>query len=230
MWIMLVLIISTICYLPMYLEQLGCAVPDIFIQLKYFFVLIPIIFSLIYIKKKRGIKKWLRGLFVQKVGAEPLVLCGVIAFCGVLCTYLSDGKTIDGISLIFHAFYLFCMAALEEIAWRGFRLESLLQRKTENIAIRIVSMEWAIWHVPMWMIRNAVGMNEIFFWLIYTALVGTILGKCMVRYQNILVPMILHTVFNVCFLMPIQKGVIVVFFVWLLYTAWDRFTHNGGVL
>ena len=214
MWILFVWIISTICYLPLYCEQSGYAVPNVLLQIKYFFVVIPIIAALVCIKRKGNIKNWLHGLFAQKTGVEPFALCGVIAFCGVLCTNILGRETINGISLVFSIIYLFYMAALEEIAWRGFWLESLLQKKTEKTAILIVSLEWAVWHIPMWMIRNSLGMDEIVFWFIYTVLVGCILGKCMIRYRNILVPMILHTVFNVCFLMPVKMGVIVVLFIW----------------
>lgn len=86
MWILFVWIISTICYLPLYCEQLGYAVPNVLIQIKYFFVVIPIIAALVCIKRKGNIKNWLHGLFAQKTGVEPFALCGVIAFCGVLCT------------------------------------------------------------------------------------------------------------------------------------------------
>lgn len=215
MWIILVWVISTICYLPMYFEQLGYEVPNALVQMKYLFIVVPIIFSLIFVRRKISVKKWLSGLFVKKVGIESLILCGVIAVCGILCTSILSNEAWDGISLLFSTFYLFCMAALEEIAWRGFCLNSLLQKKTGRIAVLIVSLEWAVWHIPMWMIRNSIGLDEIAFWVIYTVLVGNILGTCMIRYKNILVPIILHTIFNVCFLMPIQMNVIAVLCIWV---------------
>lgn len=227
MWIILVWIISTICYLPLYFEKSGYAVPNALIQMKYLFVIIPIVFALICVKSRTSIMKWLGGLFVQKVGIEPFVLCGAIAFCGILCTNIFVKEAWTGISLLFGTLYLLCMAALEEIAWRGFYLESLMQKRTEGIAVLIVSLEWAVWHIPMWMIRNSVGLYEIVFWLLYTVLVGNILGKCMTRYKNILIPIILHTIFNVCFLMQIKIGVIVVLFLWVTVLIFEKIKGIG---
>ena len=62
----------------------------------------------------------------------------------------------------------------------------------------------------MWMIRNFIGIGEIIYWIIYTVIVGCILGKAIMRYRNILVPILLHTIFNVFFLMPIHINVFVV--------------------
>lgn len=215
LWIILVWIISALCYLPLYFEQLGYAVPNALLQMKFLFVIVPILFALVFVSRKTSIKKWIKGLFAQKVYMEPLILCGIIASCGIFCTSILEKKAWDGVALLFNTLYLFCMATLEEIAWRGFRLESILQKKTERIAIMTVSFEWTVWHIPMWMIRNAIGISEIAFWLMYTILVGNIIGKCMMRYKNILVPIILHTIFNVCFLMSIKAGVIVVLCIWI---------------
>lgn len=215
MRIIFVWIISAMCYIPLYFEQLGYAVPNLLLQMKYLFVAVPIIIALICVKRETDIKKWFSGLFAQKIGIEPLVLCGVIGFCGILCTSILNKQAWDGISSLFSILYLFCMATLEEIAWRGLYLESTLQKRTERIAVLIVSLEWAVWHIPMWAIRNSLSVKEIAFWLIYTVLVGSILCKSMIRYKNILVPIILHTIFNVCFLIPIKINVVVVLCVWI---------------
>lgn len=232
MWILFVWIVSAICYLPLYFEKSGYATPNVLIQMKYLFVIVPVIFALIYVRRRTSIKKWFRELFVHKIEIEAFVLCGLIAFCGILCTCIWDKVEWNVISLLFNVLYLLCMAALEEIAWRGFYLESMMQKKTKRIAVWIVSAEWAVWHIPMWMIRNSLGLNDVIFWLIYTTLVGNILGICMMRYKNIFVPIMLHTIFNVCFLMPIQIGMITVLCVWLgilvyFYMA-DRTDHNGN--
>ncbi len=215
MWIILVWIISTICYVPLYLERIGYSVPNALIQAKYLFVLVPIIFSLLFVGRKTSIKKWLHHLFTIKMEIEALVVCSVIAFCGIFCTSILDKEAWNEMSLLFSICYLFLMAILEEIAWRGFCLESVMKKRTAGIAVLIVSFEWAIWHIPMWMIRNSLGVNEVVFWLVYTVLVGNILGNCMIRYKNILVPIILHTIFNVCFLMKITISIMVVLGIWI---------------
>ena len=210
MWIIFVWIVSTFCYLPLHFERLGYVVPNTLIQMKYLFVIVPIIFGLICVRRRTSIKKWLGNLFASKIEFEAMGVCGVIALCGILCTSILNREAWNGVSLLFSTLYLFLMATLEEIAWRGFRLESML-RKTEKCAILVISLEWAIWHIPMWMVRNSLGLNEILFWLVYTVFVGNILGRFMIWYKNILVPIVLHIIFNLCFLMPIKINVMVVF-------------------
>lgn len=51
----------------------------------------------------------------------------------------------------------------------------------------------------MWVIRNSQGLIEVCVWIVYTVLVGIILGKCMTQYKNILAIAVLHTTFNVSF-------------------------------
>lgn len=208
MWVVLVWIVSTICYLPLLFDSLGFAVPSILQQTKYLFVAVPMVFSFICVKRHTSIKSWLGTLFARKIRVEPWVLCGVIALSGIVCTSIFNKKAWGEQSLLFSALYLFLMATLEEVAWRGFRLESLLKKK---YPILIVSLEWAIWHVPMWTIRNSIGLNDILFWLVYTALIGNILGRCMLRYKNIVVPIVLHTIFNLCFLLPIKANALIAF-------------------
>lgn len=140
MWIILVWIVSTFCYLPLYFERLGYAVPNILIQMKYLFVLVPIIFSLICVKRRTSIKKWLGNLFAPKIEYEAWAVCGVVALCGILCTSILNREAWSGVSILFSTLYLFLMATLEEIAWRGFRLESML-RKTEKCTILVISLE-----------------------------------------------------------------------------------------
>lgn len=210
MWIILVWVISTLCYLPMYFAGVGYIVPNTLIQMKYLFVVIPLFISLVCVKKEgRHIKKWFCNMLMQKAEIEAFALCSVIALCGISCTRILGKEAWNLETILFNTLYLFLMATLEEIAWRGYRLDSLL-KKTSKLAILVVSFEWAIWHIPMWMIRNSLRGNEIPFWLVYTLCVGVILGKCMTWYKNILVPIILHTIFNICFLIPIEKNVIIV--------------------
>ena len=89
------------------------------------------------------------------------------------------------------------MALIEEVVWRGYRLRIVAKNKKEMVAILFVSLEWAVWHIPMWTMRNLIGIGEIAFWILYTVIVGCVLGKSFMRYRNILVPIFLHDVFDV---------------------------------
>ena len=69
-------------------------------------------------KSKTSIKKWLYKLFAIKIEIEAFVVCGIIAFCGILCTSIINIKAWNEISSLLGIVYLFFMAMLEEIAWR----------------------------------------------------------------------------------------------------------------
>lgn len=44
---------------------------------------------MVYVKNKKiEIKKWPCNMFEQKVEFESFGLCSVIAFCGIVCTYI----------------------------------------------------------------------------------------------------------------------------------------------
>lgn len=211
MWMLLVWIISTICYVPLFISHQGMAVPSMIINLRYAFVFVPLFLTLVFLLRNKGIKKWLIEMFELRVQVGALVCCLIIGVTGILFTNMLTMQEWKLQTLLVGMAYLFLMALIEEVAWRGYRLRIVAKKtKTEMVAILFVSLEWAVWHIPMWMIRNFIGIGEIIYWIIYTVIVGGILGKAFMRYRNILVPILLHTIFNVFFLMPIHINVFVV--------------------
>lgn len=210
MWTLLVWIISTICYVPLFISHQGMEVPSMILNLKYFFVLVPIFLTLVFLLRNKGLKKWLIGMFEINVQVGALLFCLIIAVTGVLFTNILTMQEWELQTLLVGIAYLFLMALLEEVAWRGYRLRIVATNKKEMVAILLVSLEWAVWHIPMWMLRNLIGIGEIIYWILYTVIVGCILGKAFMRYRNILVPILLHTIFNVFFLMPIHINMFVV--------------------
>lgn len=210
MWTLLVWIISTICYVPLFITHQGMEVPSMILNLKYFFVLVPIFLTLVFLLRNKGLKKWLIGMFEINVQVGALLFCLIIAVTGVLFTNILTMQEWELQTLLVGIAYLFLMALLEEVAWRGYRLRIVATNKKEMVAILLVSLEWAVWHIPMWMLRNLIGIGEIIYWILYTVIVGCILGKAFMRYRNILVPILLHTIFNVFFLMPIHINMFVV--------------------
>jgi len=186
------------------------AVPSMILNLKYFFVLIPIFLTLVFLLRSKGLKKWLIGMFEIKVQIGALLFCLIIAVTGILFTNILTMQEWKIQTLLVGIAYLFLMALLEEVAWRGYRLRIVATNKKEMVAILLVSLEWSVWHIPMWMIRNFIGIGEIIYWILYTVIVGCVLGKAFMRYRDILVPILLHTIFNVFFLMPIHINMFVV--------------------
>lgn len=142
-------------------------------------------------------------MFESKFRVEALVFCVLVAVVGIFFSNILAVQEWEVQTLLVSMVYLLFMAFLEEVAWRGFRLSAVVQKKNKVVAILLVSIEWAVWHIPMWAMRNLIGIGEIVFWILYTVIVGCILGKAFIRYRNILVPILIHTIFNVCFLMSV---------------------------
>ena len=86
MWMLLVWIISTICYVPLFISHQGMAVPSMIINLKYTFVFVPLFPTLIFLLRNKGIKKWLIEMFELRVQVEALVCCLIIGVTGILFT------------------------------------------------------------------------------------------------------------------------------------------------
>ena len=118
------------------------------------------------------------------------------------------------ISLLTSCIYLFITAFIEEIAWRGFLLERLPFKKIKSVLF--VGAVWAVWHMPMWIIRNSLGMEQIVCLCIWTLLVSVVLGITYYQCRNILLSAIMHAIFNICYLAPVQYNIVVlatIFFV-----------------
>lgn len=222
MWTLLVWAFSAICYCPMYFSHQGADVPAMALNLKYLFILMPLFFTFLFLLRSKGVKKWAKGMFEFRFQPEAFTLCLIAAVVGVSLSTILTKQEWKPQSMLVGAAYLFCMAWIEETAWRGYRLKAVMRDRKDATAILLVSAEWAIWHIPMWVIRNGIGMGEIVFWILYTVTVGCILGKSFARYRNILVPVLLHTIFNVCFLMPIRINLVVVLSIWIAFVLFER--------
>lgn len=222
MWTILVWTISAICYVPLFIYRQGIAVPSVMLNLKYFFVLVPLFFTFGFLFRKKGIKKWITGMFECNMQSGALIFCLMIAVAGILFTNLLTMQEWKLQTSAAGIAYLFLMALIEEAVWRGYRLTTVAKSKKEMSAIGLVSLQWAVWHIPMWTVRNAIGIEELAFWILYTVIVGSILGKAYIRYRNILVPVILHTIFNVFFLMPIPINLVVVLSILIATTCFEK--------
>jgi len=128
------------------------------------------------------------------------------------------------ISLLTSCIYLLITAFVEEIAWRGFLLERLPFKKIKSVLF--VGAVWAVWHMPMWIIRNSLGMEQIVCLCIWTLLVSIVLGITYYQCRNILLIAIMHATFNICYLAPIQYNIVVlaiiIFVGTLLYKKSDK--------
>lgn len=128
------------------------------------------------------------------------------------------------ISLLTSCIYLLITVFVEEIAWRGFLLERLPFKKIKSVLF--VGAVWTVWHIPMWIIRNSLGIEQIICLCIWTLLISVVLGITYYQCRNILLITIMHATFNICYLAPIQYNIVVlaiiIFVGTLLYKKSDK--------
>lgn len=201
----------------MMLKQLEINFPNGLIYLKYFFILIPALVSIIFLIAEQNLKKYLICNF-KKVSLKEFFICIIIALVGVVITYCyAFTKKIDLFTdsmlvFIINGIYLFITALIEEIAWRGFLLRKLSTKNKKVKMIIFVGIIWAIWHIQMWLIRNSLPMLDILYLSIWTILISILLGILYYVYENIFSVALLHMIFNVCFLAPMKYNNVVIIF------------------
>ena len=95
LWILAVYIFSFVCYLPMMLKQFGIMIPDVLLYLKYCFVLVPALVSVIVSIHKHNLKTYFTCNF-KRISLKELTICIVTALIRILITYCySFVKRID---------------------------------------------------------------------------------------------------------------------------------------
>ena len=166
--------------------------------------------------RKTNIKVYFTRMFSGKITIK-YILTGVICMAaGIFASYcysfivktdVFKNTYSTVISLLTSFIYLLITAFAEEIAWRGFLLERLPFKNIKSVLF--VGAVWAVWHMPMWIIRNSLGMEQIVYLCIWTLLVSIVLGITYDQCRNILLIAIMHAIFNICYLAPIQYNIVV---------------------
>lgn len=80
-------------------------------------------------------------------------------------------------SFLFFAFFIFIFGPLpEELAWRGFALDSLLNKYNWKIANLILALYWGFWHIPLFFIpgtyQNNLGFLTPLFWKFISSIIA----------------------------------------------------------
>ncbi len=219
-WSIAVLILSLLCYFPMLFDRLGFSLTNMLLNAKYIFVLIPLAVSLFFVIRAHSTKRWFFGLFRCENFVTGMLISMAFAVIGICLTVayslaaampdLLIGNYPDLLSAAGQFIYLFAMAFIEEIAWRGFLLDQL-SVKGKRIRYTLFSgIIWGIWHIPMWSIRNMLGIWEISILLLWSLLLALVLGILYYKCHNILLCAFLHTIFNTCFLAPVSWNVVII--------------------
>lgn len=156
------------------------------------------------------LKSWLRTTFNLKINYSWYLL-GAIAlpflFAGMHhLLYLSLGGESGvnfGADWLLYFVYLIPTALLsggnEEPGWRGYITPVLLKRFNIWIAHVVVGVGWALWHLPLYMLRDWGGDNQPFIWLvIYCIPLSMIFTWLYYRSRKSILPvMLLHAGSNV---------------------------------
>ncbi|MCX4347569.1 MAG: type II CAAX endopeptidase family protein [Lachnospiraceae bacterium] len=217
LWISVVYVLSFICYVPTLLEQNGFIVPNILLYLKYLYVCIPAIVTIFLLICEQKVRVYFAQMLSGKIAIKYILVWAICIAVGILSSYcysfiaginIFKNTYLTVTSLIMSSVYLLITALVEEIAWRGFLLERLPFQKKINSVI-FVGVVWAVWHMPMWIIRNSLGIEQIICLCVWTLLVSVVLGITYCRCRNIMLIAVLHATFNICYLAPMQYNIVV---------------------
>lgn len=233
-WVCAVYLVSFGCYVPLLLKQCGKTVPGGLLSLRYGFVLVPAVISLIAWAREGSIKACLLRHF-KPISSKEAGLCGAMALAGiaVTCGYslvektnLFAGTYSSIVSLAGGCAYLFATALAEEAAWRGFLFQRMAAGGGRLAAAAVSGVLWAVWHIPMWSIRNGLPAGEIAALLLWAVLLGSLLSIFYKRYSNLVSAALLHLTCNVCWLAPAKCNVLVLLLGSLLCWSVQQWRKN----
>ncbi len=218
-WIFAVYMFSFLCYAPLLAKRLGAGPPEALSYLRYGFVLVPALVSLVFLLREGGGKAYAADSF-KVVSLKEIVFCAAVALAGVSVTWVySYWRRVDLFGCTYPSFvslaagctYLYVTALVEEAAWRGFFLKRMAVGGKRIKASLFVGVVWAVWHIPMWSLRNSLGLREIIPLFLWTILLSLVLGMFYCTFENLFSVSLLHMLFNVCFLAPAGYNSIILF-------------------
>ena len=134
LWVCVVYILSSICYIPTMLQQHGISVPNGLSLLKYLFVCIPTVSTFLFLAFEHRVKKYFAAVFSGKIALKQIGTWAILVFAGLSVSFcyslaartdLFQNTYPSVIVLLASCMYLFATAFVEELAWRGFLLEQV---------------------------------------------------------------------------------------------------------
>ena len=177
----------------------------------------PAIVTIFLLICEQKVRVYFAQMLSGKIAIKYILVWAICIAVGILSSYcysfiaginIFKNTYLTVTSLIMSSVYLLITALVEEIAWRGFLLERLPFQKKINSVI-FVGVVWAVWHMPMWIIRNSLGIEQIICLCVWTLLVSVVLGITYCRCRNIMLIAVLHATFNICYLAPMQYNIVV---------------------
>lgn len=157
----------------------------------------------IYIQKKYCLKEEFRAFRSSIINPRHniiwyiLIVLSAFACCS-LPTLFGGATRVQPIYIAFLEFpFMIIGGGVEEIGWRGF-LQPALQRKISATASTlIVSVIWAVWHLPLWFIVGTSQTNLNFLFFLITAIaLSFILAALYNATQSIFLCIVMHAFIN----------------------------------
>lgn len=198
----LTFIISWFCWLPLFLVKPPQGVSTLLIMIGGFGPMLSAV--LITSTLKRGVKKWLRSIYVFKLKPKEYglaifipLLIGLLIFVLFELISSSASKYPHLLSFLNYPLMVLVVALIgggqEEPGWRGFALPELLKKRTPLMASIIIGIFWSFWHLPLFLSPNAIQHALPFGWyIINTIAFSMILTKVYSRTNSVIPVMIAH--------------------------------------
>ena len=175
--------------------------------------------ALLALRKKilpgRTLKDFYKDAFKEQLDWKMLTLIAFIqlfiVFCASGITAFTKEVSWSGMfdfsfgTLVFGFIYTLLQGATgEESGWRGF-LQPSLEKKFSTVKSSVlVGVIWSFWHTPLWFMSGFSGMEllrYIIMFIVSNISVAIIIGICLKRCSNLLIPVWIHFLFNY-FLVP----------------------------
>ena len=113
------------------------------------------------------------------------------------------GKTIGQLTIIPALLTIFLTPFLEELGWRGYALDRLQSRWSALVSSLILSIVWALWHLPLSFIKGtyqySLGVGSLGFWTFMIGFVPVTLLFTWIfnnNYRSTLSAILLHCMMN----------------------------------
>ena len=234
--------------LPLYGPRIGLDGLPVAPHHHYLLAYGPLVAALIVTAVSRG-ADGVRGLLARVVKWRVRLLWYVAALFGPVVVYLmagvgvgfATGHWVDsaafgrsaefpGLPLgVVWLVHILTFGIGEEIGWRGFALPRLQRGRSALAATLILSVFWAVWHLPMFMYREGftgAGLGGAFGWLV-SLVAGAILLTWLYNssHGSILIPVLFHSSINLAFTSETRPASVAsamgfIIIVWALLVVW----------
>ena len=93
LWTASVYALSFLCYLPMLAQRMGMALPGGAVNLKYLFVCVPAVVSVLFSLRERRLRAYFAGMFSGRPGGREFSAGLAIAAAGLLVSWGYEAGT-----------------------------------------------------------------------------------------------------------------------------------------